>query len=62
MNIVLCNNHIPITTDFTILHTRWMNEFFNYHTYGVLFYSLREYLVGASQNTLKKLSEKLTKV
>lgn len=37
MNIVLRNNLILITTDFTTLNISWMQDFLNQHTRGMLF-------------------------
>jgi len=37
MNIVLRNNLILITTGFDTLNTKWMKDFLNHHTRGMLF-------------------------
>ena len=39
MKIVLRNNLILITTEFEILNSKWMKDFLNYHSRGMLFLS-----------------------
>ncbi|WP_297442825.1 J domain-containing protein [Sulfurimonas sp.] len=63
MNIVLRNNLILITTDFETINKKWMIEFLNQHTRGMLYLSKsvlvfrNEDLVAKRQKFICELSE-----
>ena len=63
MDIVLRNNLILITTGFETLNTRWMKEFLNHHSRGMLFLPKsvlvfrNESLQEIRENFLKQLSQ-----
>jgi len=55
MKIVLRNNLILITTEFDILNSKWMKEFLNHHSRGMLF--LPKAVLVFRNETLKEIRE-----
>jgi hypothetical protein len=59
MKIVLRNNLILITTEFDILNTKWMRNFLNHHSRGMLF--LPKAVLVFRNETLKEVREEFLK-
>ena len=59
MDIVLRNNLILITTEFDELNTRWMKEFLNHHSRGMLF--LPKAVLVFRNETLREVREEFLK-
>jgi len=59
MEIVLRNNLILITTDFDTLNTKWMKDFLNHHSRGMLF--LPKAVLVFRNETLTEIREEFLK-
>lgn len=59
MEIVLRNNLILVTTDFDTLNTKWMKEFLNHHSRGMLF--LEKAVLVFRNETLREAREEFIK-